>query len=63
MQRRQWLGSLLVDCILSMLIAFAIAAPLFGRAPQYAALFLLAAMFVPYLHLWLLHRRAVRRES
>lgn len=62
-QRRGLLTGIAVDCTLSMLVAFAVAVPLFGRAPQYAALVLLAAMFVPYLHLWIRHRRSVRRGA
>lgn len=62
-QRRQLLVRIAIDCAVSMLVAFAIAVPLFGRAPQYAALVLLAAMFVPYVHVWIRHRRTLRRGA
>lgn len=63
LQRRQLLVGVLIDCAVSMLAASALAVPLFSRAPQYAALILLAAMFVPYLHIWIRHRRAQRRSA
>lgn len=62
-QRRQLLVRIFVDCGVSMLAAFAVAAPLFRQAPQYAALVLLAAMFIPYLHVWIRHRRALRGDA
>jgi hypothetical protein len=62
-QLRPLLIGVFLDCTLSMLAAFALAVPLFARAPQYAALVLLAGMFVPYIHIWLRRRRALRRNA
>jgi len=62
-QRRLLLTGVFIDCTLSMLAAFALAVPLFKRAPQYAALVLLAAMFMPYLHIWIRRRRTLRRDA
>lgn len=62
-QRRHLLRRVLIDCALSMLAAFAVAVPLFRHAPQYAALVLLAAMCLPYFHLWLHRRRASARDT
>jgi hypothetical protein len=63
LQRRRLLVGVFIDCGVSMLAAFAVAVPLFRQAPQYAALILLAAMFVPYLHIWIRHRRVQRRSA
>lgn len=62
-QRRQLLSRVFIDCLLSMLAAFALAVPLFKIAPQYAALVLLAAMFAPYLYIWIRRRRTLPRDA
>ena len=49
---RQLLRRILVDCTVSMLFAFALAACIFRKSPQYAAVILLVAMLVPYIHIW-----------
>lgn len=61
-ERRKLFRFILIDCTLSMLLAFPLAAFVFGKSPQYAALILLAAMFLPYLHILALRRRSAGRS-
>lgn len=61
-QRKALLTRILVDCTISMAVAFAIAVPLFKAAPQYAAAVFLLAMFVPYVHIWIHRWRALNRS-
>lgn len=62
-QRRLLINRVVVDCSVSMVAAFALAIPLFGHRPGYAAAVLLLAMTAPYLHLWMRQRRAARRDA
>jgi hypothetical protein len=55
--RRALVKRIAVDCTLSMAVAFAIAVPLFKIKPQFAALVLLLAMSVPYIHIWVYRKR------
>ncbi len=55
--RRQRLRALLIDCTLTIVIAFPFAAWLFERSPLYAGLLFLGMMALPYLHLLRLRRR------
>jgi hypothetical protein len=54
---RQLLGRVLIDCTFSMLLAFSLAVLIFDNSPQYAAVILLLAMLVPYIHIWLFRCR------
>lgn len=60
-RRRALLNGIFIDCGVSMLIAFALAIPLFEHRPGYAAAVLLAAMTAPYFHLWIRVRRTRSR--
>ncbi len=55
-QRRQLIINILIDCTLSMFVAFALAIWLFDYNIQVAMLVLVASMFVPYLHIVLLRK-------
>ena len=59
-QRRQLLTRIMIDCTLSMALAFAVAVPLFRAIPQYAAAVFLLAMFAPYLRIWSDRKRAAQ---
>lgn len=54
---RKLLGRILIDCTFSMLLAFFLAVIIFDKSPQVAAVMLLVAMLVPYIHIWLSRSR------
>ena len=56
--RRRRLRALLVDCTLTIVLAFPVAVFLFGKAPLYAGLLFLIIMSWPYLHLAVVRLRA-----
>ena len=55
-QRKLLIINILIDCTLSMLIAFALAIWLFDNNLEIAMLILIVSMFVPYLHIVLLRK-------
>jgi hypothetical protein len=55
-QRKQLIINILIDCTLSMVVAFALAIWLFDNNIQIAMLVLIVSMFVPYLHIVLLRK-------
>ena len=56
LQRKQLIINILIDCTLSMFIAFALAIWLFNNNLQIAMLILIVSMFVPYFHIVLLRK-------
>ena len=50
-QRKRLIINILVDCTLSMFVAFALAIWLFQNNLNIAMLILIVSMFVPYLHI------------
>ena len=55
-QRKRLIINILIDCTLSMCVAFALAIWLFNSNIQIAMLVLVVSMFVPYLHIVLLRK-------
>lgn len=62
-QRSLLIKRVAIDCTLSLIVAFAVAAPLFGAFPQYAAAIFLLAMFTPYLRIWNFRRRTAKANG
>lgn len=56
-ERRHLVKSVMLDCTISMLVAFAAAIWLARTHLQLAMLVLFLAMFAPYTHIWLYRRR------
>ena len=50
-RRKRLIINILIDCTLSMLVAFALAIGLFQSNLHIAMLILIVSMFVPYLHI------------
>lgn len=55
-QRKQLIINILIDCTLSMAIAFTLAIWLFDNNLEIAMLILIMSMFVPFLHIVLLRK-------
>lgn len=60
-QRRRLLKGVVIDCSLSMGVAFLVAIWLAGEHLQAAMLVLLIALCVPYTYLWIHRRRLATR--
>lgn len=56
------LRATLIECTLTMVVAFALAVPLFRSHPGWAAAILGVAMFVPYTHLYFARERTPPAE-
>ena len=59
-QRKRLVIRILVDCTLSMLVAFALAIWLFDSDRQLAMLILVVSMCIPYLHIVVMRKYWVR---
>jgi hypothetical protein len=59
-QRKRLIVSILIDCTLSLLIAFALAFWLFKIDLQLAVLVLLVSMCIPYLHIGVMRKYWLR---
>jgi len=56
LQHKRLIINILIDCTLSMLIAFALAVWLFKSDLQIAMLILIVSMCIPYLHIGILRK-------